>query len=78
MKEIKVLVSCCSCNQKFAALVESVVKNNGIAATVEIVDDIAEVMKYNIMSTPALVVDGKVVAKGSKSEKELFEILQND
>ena len=76
MKQIKVLVSSCACNQKFFALVESVVKNNQIDATVEKVDDIMEVMQYNVMSLPALVVDGQVVAKGQKSEKELMEILK--
>jgi predicted DsbA family dithiol-disulfide isomerase len=76
MKQIKVLVSSCACNQKYFALVESVVKNNQIDATVEKVDDIMEVMQYNVMSLPALVVDGQVVARGQKSEKELLEILK--
>ena len=76
MKQIKVLVSSCACNQMFFALVESVVKNNQIDATVEKVDDIMEVMQYNVMSLPALVVDGQVVARGQKSEKELLEILK--
>ena len=76
MKQIKVLVSSCVCNQKFFALVESVVKNNQIDATVEKVDDIMEVMQYNVMSLPALVVDGQVVARGQKSEKELLEVLK--
>ena len=76
MKQIKVLVSSCACNQKFFALVESVVKNNQIDATVEKVDDIMEVMQYNVMSLPALVVDDQVVARGQKNEKELLEILK--
>ena len=76
MKEIKVLVSSCACNQKYASLVESVVKNNQIDATVEKVDDIMEVMQYNVMSLPALVVDGQVVARGQKNETELLEILK--
>jgi predicted DsbA family dithiol-disulfide isomerase len=76
MKQIKVLVSSCACNQKYFALVESVVKNNQIDATMEKVDDIMEVMQYNVMSLPALVVDGQVVARGQKSEKELLEILK--
>ncbi|MBR6032634.1 MAG: thioredoxin family protein [Bacteroidaceae bacterium] len=76
MKQIKVLVSSCACNQKYFALVETVVKNNQIDATVEKVDDIMEVMQYNVMSLPALVVDGQVVARGQKIEKELLEILK--
>lgn len=76
MKQIKVLVSSCACNQKFASLVETVVKNNQIDAIVEKVDDVMEVMQYNVMSLPALVVDGQVVARGQKNETELLEILK--
>ena len=76
MKKIKVLVSSCACNQKYASLVEAGVKNNQIDATVEKVDDIMEVMQYNVMSLPALVVDDQVVARGQKNEKELLEILK--
>lgn len=53
MKQIKVLVSSCACNQKFASLVEAVVKNNQIDATVEKVDDIMEVMQYNVILNSA-------------------------
>lgn len=70
------MVSSCACNQKYFALVESVVKNNQIDATVEKVDDIMEVMQYNVMSLPALVVDGQIVVRCQKSEKELLEILK--
>lgn len=76
MKQIKVLVSSCNCNQKFAVLVENVVKNQGIDAQVTKVEDIVEVMAYNVMSLPALVVDEVVVARGSKTEAELIEILK--
>ena len=75
MKQIKVLVSACACNQKYAGLVEQVVVKNGIDATVEKVDDIMQVMQYSVMTLPALVVDGKLVATGQKSEKELTAIL---
>ena len=75
MKQIKVLVSSCACNQKFASLVEAVVKNNQIDATVEKVDGLMEVMQYNTMTLPALVVDGVLVARGQKDEAELLTIL---
>lgn len=76
MKQIKLLVSSCACNQKYASLVEAVVKNNQIDATIEKVDDIMKVMQYNVMSLPALVVDGEVVARGQKNEAELLAILK--
>ena len=76
MKDVKVLVSSCACNQKFLALVEKVVKENGIDAKVSAVTDIMEQMQYNVMSLPALVVDGKLVAHGQKGEKELIQILK--
>ena len=76
MKQIKVLVSSCACNQKYLSLVEAVVKNNQIDATIEKVDDIMKVMQYNVMSLPALVVDGEVVARGQKNEAELLAILK--
>ena len=76
MKDVKVLVSSCACNQKFLTLVEMVVKENGIDAKVSAVSDIMEQMQYNVMSLPALVVDGQVVARGQKSEKELIQLLK--
>ena len=76
MKQIKVLVSSCACNQKYVSLVEAVVKNNQIDTTIEKVDDIMKVMQYNVMSLPALVVDGEVVARGQKNEAELLAILK--
>ena len=78
MKQIKVLVSSFAFNQKFVSLVEAVVKNNQIDATIEKVDDIMKVMQYNVMSLPALVVDGEVVARGQKNEAELLAILSNN
>jgi small redox-active disulfide protein 2 len=52
------------------------VEENGIDATVTKVDDIAEIMKYGVMTTPALVVDGKVELKGRvPSPGEIKQIL---
>ena len=76
MKDVKVLVSSCACNQKFLVLVDKVVKENGIDAKVSAVTDIMEQMQYNVMSLPALVGDGKGVARGQKGEKELIQILK--
>ena len=49
---------------------------NGIDATITKVEDIMEIMKYNIMTTPALVIDGKVVVKGRiPSAEEIKQLL---
>ena len=76
MKRIKILGTGCSKCKQTTALVEEVVKETGIEATVEKVEDIMEIIKYNILSTPAVVIDEEVTIKGrvpSKSElKDLF------
>lgn len=61
--EIKVLGSGCSRCHKALEVVEKVVKENGVDAQVEYVTDIMKVMEYNIMATPAVVVDGVVKIK---------------
>ena len=75
MKQIKVLVSGCQCSRKFYDLVVKVVKENGIEAEVLMVDDIMEIMQYNTMTLPSLVVDEKLVARGQQSEAAIKSLL---
>ena len=63
--EIKVLGSGCSRCHKALEMVEKVVKEQGVDAQVEYVTDIEWVMAYNVMSMPAIVVDGEVRLKGA-------------
>jgi small redox-active disulfide protein 2 len=76
MKKIKVLGSGCStCNQLVDA-VKAVISKEGLNAVVEKVEDIQKIMAYNVMTTPALVVDEKVVCKGRiPSYDEIKELL---
>ncbi|MCI7559808.1 MAG: thioredoxin family protein [Bacteroidales bacterium] len=76
MKEIKVLgPGCAKCKSTYA-VVEKVVKDCAIDVQLTKVDDIEEIMRYNIMSTPAIVIDGKVVLKGKvPSETEVRQLL---
>ena len=66
---------CTKCKSTYAA-VEKVVKDHGIDVQLTKVDDIEEIMRYNIMSTPAIVIDDKVVLKGKvPSESEITKLL---
>ncbi|NDP23088.1 MAG: thioredoxin family protein [Paludibacter sp.] len=61
---IKILGTGCPKCKTLEKLTREVVEQNGIEATITKVEDIMEIMKYGIMSTPALVVDEKVEVKG--------------
>lgn len=76
-KKIEILgTGCAKCNQAIE-LVSSVVNDTKSDATIEKVDDIMEIMKYNVMSTPAVVVDGVVKIKGRvPSKAEIEELLK--
>jgi len=64
MKDIKVLGTGCPKCKTLEKMTREVVEKNNLDATVTKVDDIMKIMQYNVMSLPALVVDGKVVIKG--------------
>lgn len=61
---IKILGSGCSNCKKLEANAKEAVKEMGIDATVEKVEDIQKIMAYGVMRTPALVVDEQVKATG--------------
>ncbi|MEO9482452.1 MAG: thioredoxin family protein [Ekhidna sp.] len=64
MKTIKILgMGCPKCKQT-EAVVQKVIKELGIDAEVIKVEDIEQIMQYNILSTPALVIDNIVKSKG--------------
>ena len=76
IKDIKVLGPGCSKCKNTYAVVDKVVKECGMDVQLTKVDDIEEIMRYNILSTPAIVVDDKVVLKGRvPSEKEVKQLL---
>ena len=74
--EIKVLGTGCSKCKATYETVNKVVKENNINATITKVEDITEIMKYNVMNMPAIVIDGKVVLSGkTPGEKEIKNLL---
>ena len=76
IKEIKVLgPGCPKCKTTYQAI-EKVIRENKLDTRLSKVEDIAEIMNYNIMGTPAVVVDGVVKVKGRvPSENEIKQIL---
>jgi small redox-active disulfide protein 2 len=74
--EIKILGPGCSRCKTLEKLTREVVVQNGLDATVTKVEDIVEIMKYGVMTTPALVVNGKVEIKGRvPSADEINQVL---
>jgi small redox-active disulfide protein 2 len=74
--EIKILGTGCAKCKTLEKLTREVVSKNGIEANIIKVEDIVEIMKFNIMTTPALVIDGRVVVKGRiPSEEEIKQLL---
>lgn len=73
--EIKVLgTGCANCRALYSA-VEQVVNELGLKADLVKEEDLMKIMEYNVMSLPALVVDGEVVAKGRITKDEIRTIL---
>ncbi|MBK5210960.1 MAG: TM0996/MTH895 family glutaredoxin-like protein [Coriobacteriia bacterium] len=62
--EIKVLGTGCSKCKKLEAVVQEVIAKTGMTAQVLKVTDIQEIMSFGVMSTPALVIDEKLVLAG--------------
>jgi small redox-active disulfide protein 2 len=74
--EIKILGPGCAKCKTLDKLTREVVEKNGIKANITKVEDIMEIMKYGVMSTPAIVIDEKVVLKGRvPSSDELKQLL---
>ena len=62
--KIEVLGSGCPKCKALEANTLEAVQNAGVEAEVVKVQDMKDIMAYKVMSTPALVVDGKVVSSG--------------
>jgi small redox-active disulfide protein 2 len=78
MLTIKVLGSGCANCKKLEATTRQTVSTLGIEAEIIKVTEYPEIMKYNIMSTPGLVINGKVVSTGRvPGEAEITTFLTN-
>lgn len=64
MKKLQILGTGCPKCQKLAELTEQAAKELGIEYEVEKVSEVSEIMKFGIMMTPGLAVDGEVKVSG--------------
>ena len=64
MKKIQILGTGCPKCKSLAQSAETAAKEMGIEYQIEKVTDINEIMKFGVMMTPALAVDGQVKAVG--------------
>lgn len=73
MKDVKVLGTGCSNCKTTVALIEQIAQAKGIEITVQKIEEIQEIMAYGVMSTPGVVLDGKVVHAGGVPSRDKIE-----
>ena len=73
MKTVKVLGSGCRNCDTTAKLIGEVAAAKGVAIELEKVTDMAAILGYGVMSTPGVVIDGKVVHAGGVPDRKKIE-----
>lgn len=73
MKDIKVLGTGCANCKSTIALIENVAQAKGVEVKLEKVEELRDIMSYGVMSTPGVVVDGKVVHAGGIPGRDKVE-----
>lgn len=74
MKQIKVLGSGCSKCIKTAEMIENVAREQGVPVSVSKEADPQTMMAYGVMITPAIVIDEKLVHKGSVPQESQIKV----
>jgi small redox-active disulfide protein 2 len=77
MRHIKVLgPGCPKCKTTYTNAIAAV-KESNIEASVEKIEDIEEVMKYNVLTTPVLIIDEVIKVKGRVADvREIKQLLE--
>lgn len=75
MRHLQVLGTGCPKCKKLAENAEAAAKSLGVEYTLEKVTDINEIMKFGVMMTPALVVDGQVKIVGKVPDSKTIEAM---
>jgi len=78
MHIIKIYGSGCATCHKLKALVENIVKQNDISADIQYINDFVEIAKLGILSTPAIIINGKLMSSGTiPKQDEILKWLGN-
>lgn len=64
MRKIQILGTGCAKGEKLAENTRQAAENLGLAYEMEKVTDLNQIMSFGVMTTPGLVVDGKVLVTG--------------
>lgn len=73
MKHIKVLGTGCANCKATLKLIDDIAKAKGVTVQLEKVENIADIMAHGVMSTPGVVIDGKVVHAGGVPDRKKIE-----
>ena len=73
MKDVKVLGTGCSNCKTTVALIEQIAQAKGVEITLQKIEEIQDIMAYGVMSTPGVVLDGKVVHAGGVPSRDKIE-----
>lgn len=73
MKNVKVLGTGCANCDTTAKLIEEIAVAKGTAIQLEKVTDMATILGYGVMSTPGVVIDGKLVHAGGVPDRKKVE-----
>jgi small redox-active disulfide protein 2 len=71
--DIKVLGTGCANCKNTIALIDQVAKDKGVSVSLEKVEELRAIMGYGVMSTPGVVINGKVVHAGGVPSREKIE-----
>jgi small redox-active disulfide protein 2 len=71
--DIKVLGTGCANCKATISLIEQIAKARGVDVTLAKVDELRDIMGYGVMSTPGVVIDGKVVHAGGVPSRDKIE-----
>jgi small redox-active disulfide protein 2 len=73
MKKIQVLGTGCNKCVTTARQIDEIARRLNVAIDLEKVEDMAQIAAAGVMSTPAVVIDGKVVHKGGVPSRTQIE-----